>query len=132
MAGSFDRPPVKSSRVHRRFWRPVLLAAVAAALLCLPVSSLGDLHSDLTSRAGAASQLRAQIAAESKRIAATGAGVRQAEARLARLQAEANARQAQLASVQRSVVAARNKLTRLEEPSPPRVGRARGEPARRL
>jgi cell wall-associated NlpC family hydrolase len=86
----------------------------ALALLWSPVVSLGDLHKELSSSQETAAQLRAAIAAETKRIAATSAGVRDAQVRLAALQSQVNARQAQLANVQHDVVAARNRLTRLE------------------
>jgi peptidoglycan hydrolase CwlO-like protein len=90
------------------------LAVTALGLMWLPVSSLGDLHRDLSSRTQSASQLRAAIAAETDRINATNAGVREAQARLSALQSDLAAREAQLSAVQRSVIAARNHLTRLE------------------
>src|SRR3954470_300233 len=90
-------------------------AVVAAlALLCLPVSSLGDLEHDLSGRTATATDLRSAIAAQTKRINATTAGVRAAQARLAGLQSQVDARQSQLAGVQHEIVAARNRLTRLE------------------
>src|SRR3954453_838671 len=90
-------------------------AVVAAlALLCLPVSSLGDLEHDLSGRTATATDLRSAIAAQTKRINATPAGVRAAQARLAGLQSQVDAREAQLAGVQHEIVAARNRLTRLE------------------
>ena len=96
--------------------RPILacLAVTTLGLLWLPGLSLGDLNSDLSSRKATASQLRAAIAAETQRIEATGAGVREAQSRLSRLQAELGAREAQLVSVQHRVIAARDHLTRLE------------------
>jgi cell wall-associated NlpC family hydrolase len=96
--------------------RPILacLAVTALGLLWLPGLSLGDLHHDLSSRAHTAAELRAAIAGETRRIEATGAGVREAQGRLTALQGELSAREAQLAAVQRSVIAARNRLTRLE------------------
>src|SRR5438874_12530138 len=95
----------------------MLLAGLAAStlgLLWLPVSSLGDLHHDLSLRSQTAAQLRAAIAAESQQIAATSAGLRSARIRLAALQRQSAAREAQLAAVQRQVVAARDRLTQLE------------------
>jgi cell wall-associated NlpC family hydrolase len=94
-----------------------LLAGLTVTAVCLlwsPVSSLGDLHQDLASRSQDASRLRAAIAAETRRIDATSAGVREAEARLTALQADLDTREAQLAAVQRRIVAARNRLTGLE------------------
>jgi peptidoglycan hydrolase CwlO-like protein len=100
------------SRARRRLI--VALTACALALLWSPVASLGDLHHELASRRATAAQLRAAIAAETQRIDATSAGVRQARARLAALQRQTAMREAQLAAVQRSVVLARDRLTRLE------------------
>jgi peptidoglycan hydrolase CwlO-like protein len=100
------------SRARRRLL--VALSACTFALLWSPVASLGDLHHELSSRRATAADLRAAIATETQRINATSAGVRQARARLAVLQRQANERQAQLAAVQRSVVLARDRLTRLE------------------
>jgi cell wall-associated NlpC family hydrolase len=90
------------------------LTVGALGLLSLPGSSPGDLHQDLSSQSQTAAQLRAAIAVESKRIAATSAGVRDAQARLSALQGQLNARQAQLAAVQHRLVVARDRLTRLE------------------
>lgn len=90
------------------------MAIGASGLLTLPVTSLGDLESNLSARTQTASQLRAAIAAETKRIDATSAGVRDAQSRLSALQGVANAREAQLASVQNRRVDARERLTALE------------------
>src|SRR3954453_14192020 len=99
-----------------RATRRMLAGLIAGCLWLLwsPVASLGDLSHDLSSQRATASGLSSAIAAETRRINATGAGVRQAQARLAGLQQRVNTRQAQLAGVQRDVVAARNRLTRLE------------------
>ena len=95
--------------------RLVATAAVTAfALLWSPVASMGDLHRELSSSRATAADLRAAIAAETQRIATTSAGVRQAQARLSTLQSDVSERQAQLAGVQRDIVAARDRLTRLE------------------
>jgi peptidoglycan hydrolase CwlO-like protein len=90
------------------------LTVTALGLMCLPGSSLGDLHRDLSSRTQSAAQLRAAIATETDRIDATSAGVREAQARLSALQADLGAREAQLAAIQRGVIAARDHLTKLE------------------
>jgi cell wall-associated NlpC family hydrolase len=95
--------------------RPLVgLAVTALWLVWLPVSSLGDLHRDLSARRQTASQLRAAIATETRRIEATNAGVREARARLSTLQVEVNAREARLAAVQHAVIVARDRLTWLE------------------
>ena len=92
----------------------ICLTLAAACLLWLPVTSLGDLSHDISARSQTASQLRAAIAAESKRIETTAAGLSAARARLSALQGRVTASQAQLAAVQQRIVAARNRLTRLE------------------
>jgi len=101
---------------HRRGPRRLLagLTVSALTLLWLPVSSLGDLHRDLSSRSATASQLRAAIAAETRRIGATSAGVREARVRLSELQARVDANEARVDAVQHSLIAARDRLTRLE------------------
>jgi peptidoglycan hydrolase CwlO-like protein len=86
----------------------------AVALLWLPGPSLGDLAGDLSARRATASQLRAAIAAETRRINGTAAGVHAAQVRLSALQTRVDALEAQRAAAQRDLVAARNRLTRLE------------------
>jgi peptidoglycan hydrolase CwlO-like protein len=90
------------------------LAASALAVLWPPGSSLGDLHHDLSARRQTASELRAAIAAETRRIEATSAGVRDAQARLSALQKQVAESEARLADVRHRTVLARNHLTRLE------------------
>src|SRR3977135_1834534 len=104
----------RSARFPARRRMLASLAVTALGLMWLPVSSLGDLHRDLSSRTQSASQLRAAIAAETDRIHATSAGVREAQTRLSVLQSDLDAREAQLSAVQRGLIAARNHLTRLE------------------
>jgi peptidoglycan hydrolase CwlO-like protein len=98
--------------VPRLFKRSAALAALG--LLWLPVISYGDLEHDLAAGKTTAAQLRASIAAETKRIQATSAGVAQAQTRLAELQGLLTAREAQLTSIQGEIVAARKRLERLE------------------
>ncbi|HEX4734038.1 MAG TPA: hypothetical protein VH247_06455 [Thermoleophilaceae bacterium] len=83
-------------------------------LLLLPVASPGDLSRDLSARRATATDLQAQIAAETRRINATGASVRQAQARLAATQAELERRQAELDAVRADIVSARRRLEVLE------------------
>lgn len=92
--------------------RGALLAALG--LLWLPVSSLGDLEHDLAARRASAGDLRAAIAAETKRIEATNESVAAAQERLGSLEQQVNVREAELTAVQRDIVAARNHLTKLE------------------
>jgi cell wall-associated NlpC family hydrolase len=92
--------------------RGAVLAALG--LLWLPVSSLGDLEHDLAARRAKATDLRAAIAAETKRIEATNESVANAQERLAGLQQQVSAREAELASVQHGIVKARDHLSRLE------------------
>jgi cell wall-associated NlpC family hydrolase len=105
---------IGATRPRARARVVTVVTATTLALLWSPVSSLGDLHRDLSTSRQTATALRAAIIAETKRIAATGAGVRDAQARLAQLQSQVSARQAQLDAVQRDVVSARKRLERLE------------------
>ncbi|HEX6713127.1 MAG TPA: hypothetical protein VF066_07070 [Thermoleophilaceae bacterium] len=92
--------------------RGALVAALG--LLWLPVASVGDLEHDLAARRASATDLRAAIAAETRRIDATNESVADAQARVADLQQQVNQREAELAATQRDIVAARNRLTKLE------------------
>jgi peptidoglycan hydrolase CwlO-like protein len=92
--------------------RGAVLAALG--LLCFPVSSLGDLEHDLAARRAKATDIRAAIAAETKRIESTNESVANAQERLAGLQQQVTTREAELASVQHNIVSARNHLSRLE------------------
>src|SRR4051794_9750218 len=115
--GYFRGPLLRSPRrLMDPRWRisTAALAASVLALLSVPVSSLGDLSHDLSVRRAAATDLRAAIAAETRRLDTTEAGVRAARERLAVLQGQVDAREAKLAAVQRAVIAARTRLTRLE------------------
>ncbi|MEA2483161.1 MAG: hypothetical protein QOC55_1108 [Thermoleophilaceae bacterium] len=97
---------------RRRLLAGLLLAAVL--LLWLPVASVGDVHTQLSSNSQTAARLRAAIAAETRRLGNTAANLSDAQSRLSTLQAQANAREAQLAAVQADLVRSRNRLTRLE------------------
>ena len=90
------------------------LVPAILGLLLLPVASPGDLARDLSARRATASSLQAQIAAETRRINATGESVRQAQARLAAAQAELERRQAELNAVRADIVTARQRLEVLE------------------
>jgi len=90
------------------------LAAGTLGLLWLPGLSMGDLDHDLSVHRQTASQLQAAMAVETKRIAATSAGVRDAQQRLSDLQAQVGESQAELAAVQQRIVLARDRLTALE------------------
>jgi cell wall-associated NlpC family hydrolase len=92
--------------------RGALLGALG--LLCAPVSSLGDLEHDLAARRASATDLRAAIAAETKRIESTNESVANAQERLGALEEQVTRREAELAATQRDIVAARNHLNRLE------------------
>src|SRR5689334_18897093 len=71
-------PPMDVARSLKRG-----TAAAVLGLLVLPVSSLGDLEHDLSARSLSQTRLRASIAAETRRIEATRAGVETAQRRLA-------------------------------------------------
>jgi peptidoglycan hydrolase CwlO-like protein len=103
-----DAAPPTNRSARRRLLAAVAASAVAA--LWAPTASQGDLRSSTA----AAARLRAGIAAQTKRIGNTTAILRVAETRLSALEARASARQAELAAVERDFVAARTRLTRLE------------------
>jgi cell wall-associated NlpC family hydrolase len=90
------------------------LVPAVLGLLLLPVASPGDLARDLSARRATVTSLQAQIAAETRRINATGESVRQAQARLAAAQAELERRQAELNAVRADIVSARQRLEVLE------------------
>src|SRR5207248_5213111 len=96
--------------------RALTAAAVALVLLGtgLTATSAGDLQGQIDAARSAASSLRAQIAAETKRIATTTGGLKAAKVQLAQIQSEVDQRVAQLKSVQSSLLAARNHLVDLE------------------
>jgi peptidoglycan hydrolase CwlO-like protein len=85
----------------------LLLALAAGAALTQAPPVGADLQ-------GRAQSLRAEIAAESHRIAATSDGVARAQQRLAALNERLQAREAQRRAVQEDLVKARDRLLRLE------------------
>jgi peptidoglycan hydrolase CwlO-like protein len=89
-------------------------AAVAALVGGMATRSDGDLQSQITAGRSAAGSLRAAIAAETTRINSTAHGVQDASRRLSTLQGQLSKREAELASVQSSLIAARNHLVDLE------------------
>lgn len=106
---------LRASLCARR--RPIAACAFALVALCAlswsPIASHGSVQSQVAARSLTAQELRSAIAAETRKIEATTAGVRRAEARLASLQAQAQTHQQQLAAVQQRLVRARARLTRL-------------------
>ena len=88
------------------------LAAGAALTQAPPVGA--DLQGRIASRQDAAQALRAQVAAESRRIAATAGGVADAQRRLAAIDDRLQAREIQQKAVQQDLVQARARLLRLE------------------
>jgi cell wall-associated NlpC family hydrolase len=90
----------------------VLLAAAAVAAVLL--ASGPARGQSLAGKQATAAQLRAAVRAESRRIAATADGIREAEGRLAVLDARVQRRQQQAADAQDRLIAARVRLTRLE------------------
>ncbi len=91
-----------------------LLALVAAAALVRVPPVGADLQGSIAAHEGAAQSLRAQIAAEGRRIAATSDGVARAQQRLSALNARLQAREAQRRAVEQDLVQARARLLRLE------------------
>jgi len=88
-------------RILHRPWslRLPVAAAVAAALLGTGLTdrSAGDLQSQITSTRSAAASMQSQIAADSRQIAHTSAGLSQARAQLAAVQAALDRRVAERA-----------------------------------
>jgi peptidoglycan hydrolase CwlO-like protein len=80
----------------------------------LTPSSAGDLQSQIASGQSAAASLRSEIAADSAQIHQTANGLANADLRLGELQGQLTAREAQLAAVQRALIAARDHLVDLE------------------
>ncbi len=91
-----------------------LLALAAAAALTQAPPVAADLQGRISARQDAAQSLRAEVAAESRRIAATSDGVAQAQRRLAAIDDRLQARETQQKAVQQKLVQARARLLRLE------------------
>jgi peptidoglycan hydrolase CwlO-like protein len=107
------------SRADRRPWtlrRVLVLAVIAAALLGtrLTTPSAGDLQGQISAAQSAAGQLKAQIAADSKRIASTTGGLEAARHQLSQIQSDLDRRVAKLRAVQSSLLNARDRLVDLE------------------
>ena len=100
----------------RRLVVAVALAALLAAgtiLLATARPAGADLSGKISTAAGRAQALRAQVAAETRRIRSSARGLAQAQAKLARLQAAAAEEQAHLKAVEDALARARDRLTRL-------------------
>jgi peptidoglycan hydrolase CwlO-like protein len=80
----------------------------------LTATSAGDLQGQISATRSAADSLRAQIAADSQRIAHTTDGLNQARAQLSEVQSQLDQRVAKLRSVQTSLLTARDRLVDLE------------------
>ena len=94
---------------------PIALAALLGVVALVAGSSPPARgQASLESQRAAADELRAADAAESRRIAATGAGIADAERRLAVVTARVQRRQAQLDQTQDRLVRARVRLSRLQ------------------
>jgi cell wall-associated NlpC family hydrolase len=91
-------------------------AAVAAALLgsSLTANSSGSLQSQIDANKSAAASLRSAIAADEVQIRHTADGLKTAGQRLSALQRELTVRESKLRSVQKQLLAARDRLVRLE------------------
>src|SRR4051812_10287430 len=92
----------------------LLLALAAAAALTQAPPVAADLNGSIASHQSTAQSLRAQVAAEGRRIAATSDGVARAQQRLAALNTRLQARERQRAAVEQDLVQARARLLRLE------------------
>jgi peptidoglycan hydrolase CwlO-like protein len=105
--------------VSRNPWtvlRALALAAVVTVSLGsgLTATSAGELQGQISATRSAADSLKAQIAADSKRIAGTTGGLNQARAQLSQIQSQLDQRVSKLRSVQSSLLAARDHLVDLE------------------
>ena len=94
--------------------RAIILAAIGAGALSVGGSATAPAQQSLSAQRGAAASLRAQVAAESRRIAATTAGLEDAQQRLGALDARVSSRLSELRSAQNELVLTRVRLTRLE------------------
>ncbi|MBA2764283.1 MAG: hypothetical protein H0U42_06300 [Thermoleophilaceae bacterium] len=92
-----------------------LLALLVWCVLAIGASTVASGQADLAGQRDAAARLRASVEAETRRIAATQAGVADAERRLAGLTARAEERQAQLDEAQDDLIRLRIRLTELEQ-----------------
>ncbi|MGI8622414.1 MAG: hypothetical protein ACR2NB_02760, partial [Solirubrobacteraceae bacterium] len=101
-------------RPRRRHLTSTLLAAAA---LTIGSSPGVPAQASLSGQRAAAQALRAQVAAESHRIAGTSAGLADAERRLGALDARVATRATQLRKAQDDLVRARIRLTRLQKRS---------------
>jgi len=89
------------------------LLAVGASVLASVGPAGADLSTKISTASGRAEQLRATVAAETRRIRASSRGLGLAQARLQQLQASVSAEQAQLRAAQDALTKARDRLTRL-------------------
>jgi peptidoglycan hydrolase CwlO-like protein len=106
------------SKADRNHWNRRLLAALAVATVLLGTGltdpSKGDVQNQISATQSAASSLRSEIAADSRRIASTSGGLQEARDRLAAIQSQLDQRVGELRTVQSSLIAARDHLVDLE------------------
>jgi septal ring factor EnvC (AmiA/AmiB activator) len=93
--------------------RALILAAISAGALA-GGSATAPAQTSLSAQRDAAARLRAQVAAESRRIAATSAGLADAQRRLGALDSRVAARLTELRQAQDELIRTRIRLTRLE------------------
>jgi peptidoglycan hydrolase CwlO-like protein len=105
-------------KADRNHWNRRLLTALAVATVLLGTGltdrSKGDLQNQISATQSAASSLRSEIAADSRRIASTSGGLQEARNRLAGIQSQLDQRVGELRTVQNSLIAARDHLVDLE------------------
>jgi cell wall-associated NlpC family hydrolase len=93
----------------------VILGVACAGLgTGLTASSAHDLQGQIAAAQSAAASMRSAIAADTTRIHQTAGGLAVADRRLGILQGQLNVREAELATVQRELIAARDHLVDLE------------------
>lgn len=91
----------------------MLCAAVALAILLVAGPAGADLNNQIKSKADRAERLRAAVAAESSKIRSSAGGLATAQRRLRAIQADVGVQQGKLDRVERDLVRARDRLTRL-------------------
>jgi septal ring factor EnvC (AmiA/AmiB activator) len=107
---------MSSSRLTPWILRALMALSVCAVTLCCALAQSGsaDVSSQLDAAKSAASQLRAQIAADSAQIAKTDDGLQAAQAHLDAIQTDLDRRVNRLKSVQNQLLAARDHLVDVE------------------
>jgi peptidoglycan hydrolase CwlO-like protein len=106
--------PSPNLRLHAARLTAVLLVATLLLGGALTGSSAGDLQGQISAGKSAAAGLASKVAAETARLHTTTHGLADATRRLASVQRQLSAREAELGRVQRALIKARDDLVDLE------------------